>query len=84
MSRKDPRTREEWQLAVDAACALRLIADCKMYGLIAGGPTIDVGRCDDILDRGKAHGIHPSKPQADLAIAIIAAINEEAAEKVET
>jgi hypothetical protein len=73
--RLDPQTRAEWQDAVDGAAGLRAIADCKMYGLIDGGPVINLARCDQILERGKAKGIEPSKPAVDLAIALIAAIN---------
>jgi hypothetical protein len=52
--KRDPKTPEEWQTAVDSASALRLIADCRMYGLIDGGPSIDVARCDEIVERGLA------------------------------
>ena len=65
----------EWREAVDAAAGWRAIADVKMYGLIQGGPEINVTRCDQILERGKALGIEPSKSAVDLAIALIAAIN---------
>jgi hypothetical protein len=73
----EPQTAEEWQEAVDAAVGLRAVADCKMYGLIEGGPNIDVGRCDEILALGEARGVRPSKPAQDLAVEMIAVINEE-------
>ena len=75
--RLNPQTLQEWQEAVDGAAGLRAIADCKMYGLIEGGPKIDVRRCDEILERGRKRGFAPSRPAVDLAIGLIGAINEE-------
>lgn len=72
---REPETSAEWQEAVDAAAGLRAIADCKMYGLLEGGPQINVERCDDILKYGRARGVYPSKPDTDLAVAMVAAIN---------
>lgn len=57
---KDPRTPAEWQEAVDLALAYRSIHDAKLYGLITGGPQIDVARCNEILDRGRRRGVHPT------------------------
>jgi hypothetical protein len=74
---KRPRTRAEFQEAVDAAAGLRSIADCKMYGLIEGGPAIDVDRCDMMLEAGRVAGVFPSKPVSELALEMIAAINAE-------
>jgi len=51
-------TPQEWQEAVNAACLMRNVADCMMYGLLTG-PAVDVARCDDLLERGAALGIHP-------------------------
>jgi hypothetical protein len=48
-----------------------------MYGLIEGGPNIDVARCDEILEHGKARGVYPSKRTADLAIEMVALINSQ-------
>ncbi len=81
VTRHNPQTREEWQEAVDAAAAFRAIADCKMYGLIEGGPKIDAHRCDEILRRGRRRGFAPSRPVTDLAVGMIDAINAEADEK---
>lgn len=72
MSRfRDPKTPEEWQWAVDAAAAARAIFDCKLYGLLEGGPEIDADRCDQILKRGAARGITPSAPAESLALDFI-------------
>jgi hypothetical protein len=74
---RDPRTPQEWQEAFDLATALRMIADCKMYGLIKGGPEINLERCDRILARGAKRGLSPSKAAADLAMEYIAAVNSQ-------
>jgi hypothetical protein len=75
---QNPKTREEWQCAVDNAAGARAIADCKMYGLIEGGPEINVRRCDAILARGKKRGVTPSLPITELAVRMVMAINGEA------
>lgn len=57
---RDPRTREEWQAAVDAAHACLCLDSARQYGLVTGGPAVDAARCAEILGRGKAMGIVPS------------------------
>jgi hypothetical protein len=73
----EPKTQVEWQRAVDAAAGLRAVADCKMYGLLEGGPEINVARCDQILELGAAIQVYPSRSIKDLAIAAIAMLNLE-------
>lgn len=71
---RDPKTKEEWQEAVDAASACRAIADCKAYGLLDGGPVINAERCDEILTRGAALGVMPTAPAKELAVELIASL----------
>lgn len=54
-----PRNEAEWREAVNIASALRLLHDCKLYGLVTGGPKADIERCDLILSRGKSLGFEP-------------------------
>ena len=56
---RDPRSRAEWQLAADGAHTLLCIDSAKQYGLIEGGPVINVERCEVILERAKIRGITP-------------------------
>ncbi len=56
----DPQMTEEWQEAVDAARVLLSIDAARQYGLVEGGPEVDVDRCSEILDCGKAQGHAPS------------------------
>jgi hypothetical protein len=77
MARRNPQTPEEWRQAVDSAAACRAIADCKMYGLIEGGPEINLERCYQILERGRKLGIVPSRSIMDLGIEMVKWINRE-------
>ena len=54
---RDPRTTAEWKHAADLAYTLLVIEDCKMYGLVEGGPAIDRDRCFDITFRARQRGI---------------------------
>lgn len=74
---KDPTTQAEWQRAVDAAAGLRAVADCKMYGLLEGGPEINTARCDQIIELGAAQHIHPSRPIKELVVEVIRILNVE-------
>lgn len=76
---KEPESPAEWQEALDAAMASRLLADCKMYGLIEGGPNVNVSRCDEIIERAQALGLRPSKRDVELAIEMVREINAGAA-----
>lgn len=63
---KDPETREEWQDAVDQAHFYLCLDDCKMYGLITGGPVVNVERCRGLIKKGAAIGILPDVTDAKL------------------
>lgn len=43
------RWKREWQEAVDGAYALLALDAARRYGLITGGPGVNVGRCRQIL-----------------------------------
>jgi hypothetical protein len=55
----EPSTPEEWQDAVDAAHALLSFESARLYGFIAGGPGVNVERCETILDQGRKLGYTP-------------------------
>jgi hypothetical protein len=57
---KNPRTSAEWQEAVDMAHACLALDSARQYGLVTGGPGVNVARCIDILDEGKRRGVAPS------------------------
>lgn len=56
---RNPRTRSEWQEAVDAAEAMLLVHGAQRYGLITGGPNVNADRCVAVLERARQHGIVP-------------------------
>lgn len=60
----EPVTPEQWQEAVDAASFALAVDAAMQYGLVTG-PAIDVDRCVDLLERGKALGYQP-RPLAEL------------------
>lgn len=72
---KSPQTEAEWQEAFDLANAARMIADARMYGLMEGGPQINLSRCDEIIERGRRRGLQTSKPVAQLAVELVLEIN---------
>lgn len=61
----EPQTPEEWQNAVDAAHGALLTDSAHKYGLVSGGPTVIVSRCEEILARGKELGVEPSSDSAE-------------------
>lgn len=65
----DPTCDRQWQEAVDSAWAHLLLEDARKYGLVRGGPEVNVVRCREILDRGKQRGIVPSHQAVDKAVA---------------
>jgi hypothetical protein len=56
---ESPHTPAEWQATVDAAQALLALNAARQYGLIAGGPRINVPRCQELLELGEARGFRP-------------------------
>jgi hypothetical protein len=54
---RDPRTPREWRAAADLAYTLLCLEDCKMYGLIEGGPPVDQRRCLEITFRAAQRGV---------------------------
>ena len=56
---KDPQSPEEWQEAVNLAHMWRMVEAARLFGLVTGGPKVNVARCDEIIERGKKHGIKP-------------------------
>jgi hypothetical protein len=73
MTTRDPATPDEWQAAVNAAEACLLVDSARQYGLITGGPVVDVARCDEILEQGRARQIVPTKDGVDAYIKELAA-----------
>lgn len=62
---REPLTRGEWRDAVDAAAAALCLDAARSYGLVVGGPAVDVDRCSEILAGGESRGIAPSDDAVD-------------------
>jgi hypothetical protein len=60
---RNPRTPAEWQEAVDAAEGAIALDSARKYGLVTGGPEVNVERAADLLAKGRARGIRP-RPDA--------------------
>lgn len=63
----DPTTPAEWQEAIDAAEFFLTLESARLYGLLEGGPSVNVTRCEEILRRGRELGYQP-KPIQKLII----------------
>lgn len=60
---KIPKRPGEWRDAVDAAQGALHLDAARQFGLVTGGPVVNVERCLDILSRGRALGYLP-RPEA--------------------
>lgn len=67
---KNPRDRAEWQEAINAAHVLTLIHAARLYGLITGGPEINLASCEEILSRGRMLGYAPDADAIEKAIGV--------------
>ena len=56
----DPKTDAEWQEAVDLAEFYLRLDSARQYGLITGGPEVNVARCEALLATGKERGFRPN------------------------
>lgn len=57
---EDPKTPEEWQDAANGASYWLAVDAARKYGLLTGGPDVDVARCEEILARAALWGITPA------------------------
>lgn len=57
---QDPNTPQEWQEAINRAVLFRALHASKFYGMVEGGPTIDIDRCDEIFAQAIAQGYRPN------------------------
>lgn len=54
---REPQTDEEWQNAANGAEWALAVDSARLYGLITGGPIVDVERCEELLTGARARGI---------------------------
>ncbi len=63
---RNPSTVDEWKDAVNLAEGAKLFYCAKAYGLITGGPEVNVERCAQILQQGAKKGIFPRSDAGDV------------------
>lgn len=66
---QDPQTDAEWQEAVDLASALLHLDSARQYGLVTGGPEINVERCAQIVAAGGERDVTPSPDHVERFVA---------------
>jgi hypothetical protein len=64
----DPETPEEWRDAVEWAEVMLLLDSARKYGMVTGGPEVDVARCLELQARGQALGHVPTTPGTEARI----------------
>ena len=60
-----PQSTAEWQEAVDLAYGALALVSARQYGLVLGGPRVNVRRCERVLALGKERGFVPSEKAID-------------------
>jgi hypothetical protein len=67
----EPANTLEWEVAARNAAGLLMIDSLRVLGVVQGGPPIDRGECEHMLERAGEHGITATLETAvDAAIAI--------------
>ena len=66
---RDPANWHEWHEAIVAAEVMLRIDAARRYGLITGGPAVDVERCRELIARGRAAGHVATEQDIDAALA---------------
>jgi hypothetical protein len=63
----DPQTTADWRLVLAVAHACLALDAARQYGVVVGGPTIDVRRCEELIAGGLAIGLRVTKDEIDTA-----------------
>jgi hypothetical protein len=79
-SPQNPKTPEEWQLAVNLARFYLVLEAARQYGLVEGGPEVHSGRCIQLLRQGKRRGYSPA---ADAVSRVLAEFEADAETRTE-
>jgi hypothetical protein len=57
---EDPQTKEQWQEAANLAEFCLLLDSARQYGLVTGGPEVNLDRCEEIIAKARKRGIFPA------------------------
>ncbi len=66
---RNPINRSEWQDAVDLADFFITLDSARQYGLVEGGPKVNLERCEELLAAGSKRGIVPRPDAIDRCLA---------------
>ena len=69
----EPETLAEWQDAVDLAEVYLQLDSARAYGLVIGGPAVNVQRCEDLLRRALAFNIRPAADAIERCVPLLLA-----------
>jgi hypothetical protein len=71
MTPRDPVTPRQWRRVMAMAEACLQLESARQYGLVVGGPAVNVDRCQALLFRGRALGHAPAAGLTDAALAAL-------------
>jgi hypothetical protein len=74
LAMKEPETTQDWQEAVDAAEGALALDSARKYGLVKGGPEVNVSRCEAILERGKKRRVVPAPDAIERSISSLVSL----------
>jgi len=82
---KHPHTRQQWQEAVTSAHHFLLLDAARQYGLIEGGPRVNLDRCKSLIKQARKKKIQPDSSEEALKAFLveIGAVRVEEAPKAE-
>lgn len=63
---RDPWNKREWQEAADLALFWLRGDDLRKYGVLQGGPVVDVVRCEEIIAAPPRRGVRPVEGKVTL------------------
>lgn len=56
MTARWPQTDQEWDEALRAAVYWLAFESARLYGLLSGGPKVNVERCEAVIAEGRLRG----------------------------
>jgi len=68
---REPHTGKELQIVAAGCEALLQLDSARLYGLVTGGPIVNVDRCEQLIARAKREGCSPSEAQVDAVLQLI-------------
>ncbi len=67
----EPQTLDDWQDVADLSTTYLALESARQYGLIEGGPEVNVERCEELLAGAAALGIEPRDDAIERCLSLI-------------